>query len=117
MSHPVRTSLVGSSLLLAGLAVGFAGEEISSSTKLSKANFVEVRKAILLPSESIREGFESLSVVTGEGKTVVGLVVLLVGLVVLAGLGIGIMAWPSHSKRDDAPIDGTAAAAETPDAS
>ena len=52
MSHPVRTSLVGSSLLLAGLAVGFAGEEISSSTKLSKANFVEVRKAILLPSET-----------------------------------------------------------------
>lgn len=59
MSHPVGNSrrihkhlLLVSSLLVAGLAVGWAGEKVSATTQLTAKNFAEIRNAILLPSEN-----------------------------------------------------------------
>ena len=41
-----------SSILLIGIAVSFAGEEVTSTTVLTETNFAEIRRAILLPSET-----------------------------------------------------------------
>ena len=52
MHHPISLSLAVSAILFSGIAICFAGEEITSKTKFTETNFAEIRKTILLPSET-----------------------------------------------------------------